>query len=92
LTGAEGGFFFQGSFQGIPGFHDVFLGGAGKIVDIIQTIKTANPGLILPIQPDQGYSCRNHLISVAVKGGMNQHISSAGVNTSVVSGFLEAPA
>ena len=71
-------------------FIEIFFGSSRNLVDLVQMIEPPNASFIGPLKPDQLDARRDHLISMAVQGGVDQHVASSCLNAPVVSGFLEA--
>jgi len=72
------------------GFTEILFGGLRNQIDVVQMIEPTHPSLIMPGKPDQLDPRRNHLISVAVEGWVDQHIASSRLDTPVISRFDEA--
>lgn len=71
-------------------FMEVLFGSSRNLVDLVQMIEPTNASFLGPLKPDQLDTGRDHLISMAVQGGVDQHVARSCLNTPVVSGFLKA--
>jgi len=71
-------------------FTEILFGSSCNLVDLVQVIEPTDTGFIGPVKPDQLDTCRDHLISMAVQGGVDQYIASSCLYPPVISGFLEA--
>jgi hypothetical protein len=71
-------------------FTEILFGSSRNLVDLVQVIEPTDTRFIGPVKPDQLDTRRDHLISMAVQGGVDQHIASSCLYAPVVSGFLEA--
>lgn len=71
-------------------FTEILFGSARNLVDLVQVIEPPDTRFIEPVKPDQLDTGRDHLISMAVQGGVDQHIASSCLYASVISGLLEA--
>src|SRR5215468_9930297 len=72
------------------GFTEILFGSSRNLVDLVQMIEPTNASFIGPLKPDQLDAGRDHLISMTVQGGMDQHVACSCLNAPVVSGFLKA--
>jgi hypothetical protein len=70
-------------------FLEIFFGSSRNLIDFIQMIEPTNTRFVGPLKPDQFDSRRDHLISMAVQGGVDQDVASSCLNAPVVSGFVE---
>jgi len=68
---------------------DVFFGGAGDGVGIVNAIEAGRAVGIVPVEADDADAVGDHLVGVAVERGVDDDVARPGVNSAGVAGFEE---